>query len=74
MAPKLNKEGLCKALIIDYAVFPAVSPPATKHIAPRFNVTSIPGLLLIEFGLQDFVPHAFLELRIALEFRNTLFR
>ena len=67
MTPHLNKEDLCKTLVIDYTVLPTVGPPATKHIAPRFDVTSILGLQLYEFGLQDFVPYALFELRIELE-------
>ena len=74
MAPNLDKECFCEAFVIDYAMFPAVGPPTTEHIVPRFDVNCILWLRLGEFGSQNLVPNALFELGITFEFGNALLR
>ena len=48
-------------------MLPAVCPPTSEHVTPRFNISGIQWLCLRKFGLQNLIPYAFFKHLISLK-------
>ena len=55
-------------------MFPAVGPPATEHITPRFEITGALRLWLRKFWVQHLSPHTLNEFWLALKRQHTILK